>query len=102
MKQYVDASKLQEYTTKFVTKLKTIFAPKVAESYYSDVTTLAITFPDAEHYEMWIKLSTAASGTVAITFPASAKFIGAEPVFGNDETWEISIKDGVVVAGMVE
>ena len=65
----------------------------------SDVTTLAIAFPGAGSYHSHIRLTTAASGTVAITLPASALFIGSVPSFSNGETWELDVEDGVIVAG---
>lgn len=69
--------------------------------YLTGVTELAITYPSAAHWEAWIKLTTAASGTVSITLPTSS-YIGGAPTIGNGETWELSIRDGVVVAGKVE
>lgn len=65
----------------------------------TDVTTLTITFPGSGSYHSHIRLTTAASGTVTITLPAGALFIGAVPSFGNGETWELDVEDGVVVAG---
>ena len=69
--------------------------------YLTNVSALTITYPSAAHWEVWIKLTTAASGTVSITLPASS-YIGGAPTIGNGETWELSIRDGVVVAGQVE
>ena len=71
------------------------------EYYLTNVQTLVFAFSTAEHWECWIKLTTADSGTISITFPVSSLYIGDEPVFGNSETWEISIKDGVIVAAQV-
>ncbi len=65
----------------------------------TDVTELDITYPSV-NFECWIKLTMAASGTITITLPASS-YIGSVPIFNNGETWEISIKDGVVVAQKV-
>ena len=71
------------------------------EQTYTNVTTLAITSPASVHYELWISLTTASSGTINITFPTGTKCIGDVPTFSNSEQWEISVKDGVVVAGKV-
>ncbi len=65
----------------------------------TDVSSLTLTYPIGD-FEVWIKLTTASSGTVTISFPTS-QYIGSVPTFGNSETWEISIKNGVVVAGKV-
>ena len=45
--------------------------------------------------------TTAAEGTINITFPTGTKFIGTKPTFGNGETWELNIKNGVIVGGKV-
>lgn len=71
------------------------------EYYLSEVQTLVFTFPTATHWECWIKLTTVNSGVISITFPNTSLYIGEEPTFGNGETWEISIKDGVIVAAKV-
>ena len=62
------------------------------------VQTLTITFPTGK-FECWLRIETAGSGTVAVTLPETAKYIGDAPTFGTGETWELSVKDGVVVAG---
>lgn len=66
----------------------------------SDVASLTLSYPAAGHWECLLALSTAASGTITVTLPASS-YIGEAPSFGNGETWELSIRDGVVVAGKV-
>lgn len=63
------------------------------------VSTLTITFPGSGSYHSHIRLTTAASGTITITLPAGALFIGAVPSFGNGETWELDIEECVIVAG---
>lgn len=66
--------------------------------YMTDVSSLTLTYPSSGHWECFIVMTTASSGTVTVTLPASS-YIGDAPSFGNGETWEISIRDGVVVAG---
>lgn len=66
------------------------------EYYLTDVADLTLTFPTG-NFECWISLTTAASGTVNVTLPTS-QYIGSVPAFGNGETWEISIKNSIVVA----
>lgn len=65
----------------------------------TDVTTLTLTYPTGK-FECWLKITTASEGTITITLPSSS-YIGYTPIFGNGETWEISIKDGVVIAQKV-
>lgn len=49
--------------------------------------------------DIWLKFYTAVEGSsVSVTWPESWTFIGAKPAFGLGEVWEISVKDGVVVA----
>lgn len=61
------------------------------------VQTLTITFPTGD-FACWLRIQTAESGTVAVTLPETAKYIGEAPTFGAGETWELSVKDGVVIA----
>ena len=71
------------------------------EYYLVNVTSLTITYPSSGNYECWIYLETASSGTISITLPTS-EYIGNVPTFGTGEKWEISIKNGVVIAGKIE
>lgn len=66
----------------------------------TDVTTLTLTYPTGD-FECWMRLTFAASGDITVTLPTGTKYIGTAPDFKNGETWEMSIKDGVVVAGKV-
>ena len=68
------------------------------EYYLTNVGTVTFAFPDATKFECWLRITTAASGTISITFPATVKYIGEAPTFGAGETWELSVKDGVVIA----
>jgi hypothetical protein len=68
------------------------------EYYLTDVGSLTLSYPGAAHWQCYITITTAASGTIAVTLPSSS-YIGAAPSFANGETWELSIRDGVVVAG---
>ena len=61
------------------------------------VRNLVLGFPQGK-FECWMRLSFAATGDVSVTFPQTAKYIGATPLFANGEVWEVSVKDGVVVA----
>lgn len=66
----------------------------------ADVTTLTLTYPTGK-FECWMRLTFAASGDVTVTLPTGTKYIGTTPDFKNGETWEMSIKDGVVIAQKV-
>ena len=66
----------------------------------TEISTLRIVYPDTNficHFDFTIS----AEGDVTIILPES-KYIGEEPTFENDETWEVSIRNGVVVGGRVE
>lgn len=49
-----------------------------------------------------IHFTLAAEGDITITLPGTSKYIGGTPTFANGETWELNIKNGVVVGGLVE
>ena len=66
----------------------------------TDVTTLTLTYPTG-NFECWMRLTFAASGNATVTLPTGTKYIGTTPDFKNGETWEMSIKDGVVIAQKV-
>ena len=72
-----------------------------AEYYFTNVSILTITYPEGDRFECWITIETAASGTIDIIFPNNLH-IGTYPVFGNGEKWEVSIKNGVIIAGKVQ
>lgn len=56
-------------------------------------------FP-AGRFECWLRIETAQGEAPQITFPESARFLGAEPEFAAGRCYEISVKDGVcIVAG---
>lgn len=65
----------------------------------TNVTTLTLYAPHNQpHYECWFSLTFANSGTITVTLPTDMKYIGSAPDFNNGESWEMSIKDGVVIA----
>lgn len=66
----------------------------------TDVSTLRLNYPTGD-FECWMKLNFASTGNTTVTFPSDTKYIGVAPTFGNNETWEVSIKDKVVVAQKV-
>lgn len=66
----------------------------------ADVTTLTLTYPTGD-FECWMRLTFAEIGDITVTLPTGTKYIGTAPDFKNGETWELSIKDGVVIAQKV-
>lgn len=66
----------------------------------ADITTLTLNYPEGE-FECWLKLTFAESGSITVTLPTGTKYIGNAPSFANGEIWEMSIKDGVVIAQKV-
>ena len=66
----------------------------------ADVTTLRLSYPTG-NFECWMRLTFAASGEATVILPTGTKYIGTTPDFKNGETWEMSIKDGVVIAQKV-
>ena len=64
----------------------------------STVTSLTITFPSG-NFDCWLKFTTGSSITVSL--PASATYIGGVPTFDASKTYEMSIKDGVVLCAEV-
>lgn len=64
------------------------------------VNRLKLTYPEG-NFECWMRLSFTDYGTINVTFPSTTQYIGTTPDFKEDETWELSIKDGVVIAQKV-
>lgn len=87
------------FTTKVTTGSNITLADNT-EYRLTNVTTLTLTYP-AGNFECWMRLNFAANGNPTVIFPAGTKYIGTTPDFKNGETWELSIKDGVVIAQKV-
>lgn len=65
----------------------------------TNCASITLAYP-AGRYEAFISVTFGAA--VSLTFPTGTKYIGDVPTFAAGETWEISVKNGVVVAGKVE
>ena len=89
-----------EAVSKQVTAGSNITLADNTEYRLTDVTTLNLSYPTGD-FECWMRLSFAASGNVTVTLPTGTRYIGNAPSFANGETWEMSIKDGVVIAQKV-
>ncbi|MEE0175828.1 MAG: hypothetical protein U0H79_08615 [Eubacterium sp.] len=75
----------------------TLILANNAEYRGADIASLEVQYPDGD-FECWMRFTTAAEGSISIIFPEDTAYIGEQPEYGNNETWEISIKDGVAVA----
>lgn len=64
----------------------------------SALTSLTLTFPSGD-FDCWLRFMTGDS--VTVTLPASATYIGGAPAFEASKTYEMSIKDGVVICAEV-
>ena len=64
-----------------------------------EINTLTVLYPETD-FICSLYFTLASSGTITVTLPES-KYIGETPEFKNGETWELSIKNGVVVGGKV-
>ena len=64
------------------------------------INTLTVIYPETD-FICSISFTIANEGDISITLPES-KYIGGTPEFANGATWELNIKNGVVVGGLVE
>lgn len=94
------ASKADKTAYYNITAPTTLAVANNSEYLLNNVSNLTITFPSGR-FECWVRFATLSS-FVGITFPENTKYIGGVPDFGANERWEVSIKDGIVVAGKVE
>ncbi|MBR6572202.1 MAG: hypothetical protein IKK77_00585 [Clostridia bacterium] len=69
----------------------------VAETPINDLT---IIYPQTD-FICSIDFTIAGEGTVSIALPTS-RYIGAIPSFENGTTWELNIKNGIVVGGKTQ
>ena len=69
--------------------------------YGSAISNLTFTYPEGD-FDCYITIITDEQTTPVLNFPASTKYIGASPTLGLSERWEISVKNGVVVAAKAE
>ena len=65
------------------------------------INNLTIEYPN-NNFICSLYFTTVSEGSITITFPDTTKYIGGAPDFKLGETWELNIKNGVVVAGKVE
>lgn len=65
------------------------------------ISSLTITYPTTGFITSFY-FTLADEGAITITLPDSTKYIGGAPDFQNGQTWELNIKNGVLVGGLVE
>lgn len=101
-----DIEEINAYTTSLLTNKQdkpsqinagtTITLADNTEYRLSNVSSLTIFYPTG-NFECWLSITTAASGAITITLPDSS-YASSAPTFTNSDTWEVSIKDGTVIA----
>ena len=96
---------IAEYVSSVITKKQVTSGTSFtlednAEYRLNNITSLSLSYPTT-NFECWMNLTFATSGTISVSFPTGTKYIGKAPEFSNGETWEVSIKDKVVVAAKV-
>lgn len=96
---YIPQRAVTEYS--YSTAQMSVTLADNAEYRMTGLQTLTVQFPENEKFECWMRLTFAASGNVTVTLPTGTRYIGNAPGFANGETWEMSIKDGVVIAQKV-
>ena len=84
---------------KTITDNSTVALADFTEYAGTGLTTVTFTYPQGD-FECYMSLSFASSGTITVTFPTS-QYIGNVPTFENGKTYEISVRNGVIVAGEV-
>lgn len=68
----------------------------------AEIKTLTLLYPNIPFIcSLFFTTAPETEGAITINFPTGTKFIGTKPTFGNGETWELNIKNGVVVGGKV-
>lgn len=65
----------------------------------SSVTSLTLTFPSGD-FDCWMRFTTGSSGAT-VNFPSGTQYIGGAPTFETGKTYEMSIKNSVVVCAEV-
>lgn len=65
------------------------------------ISNLNVNYPNG-NFICGIQFTTASEGDITISLPETSKFIGEKPTFANGETWELNIRNGIVVGGVIE
>lgn len=96
---YIPQRAVTEYS--YSTAQMSVTLADNAEYRMTGLQKLTVQYPEDAKFECWMRLTFAASGNVTVTLPTGTRYIGNAPSFANGETWEMSIKDGVVIAQKV-
>ncbi len=71
--------------------------------YAEEISQLSIEYPEGDFMcSLTFTLSDIEDLDVTVTLPGTSKYIGGAPTFAKGETWELNIKNGVVVGGLIE
>lgn len=66
----------------------------------SEISTLTVIYPETD-FICSFNFTLVDEGDITIIMPTS-KYIGGTPSFLNGENWELNIKNGIVVGGLIE
>lgn len=94
-------NKKQDIQTVVTSSEESLLLSDNVEYRLTNISTLNISYPD-NNFEVWMNIQFSSTETLSVQFPSETKFIGSIPTFGNGQTWEISIKDGVAICWRVE
>ncbi len=95
------ASQIEASKTKKATSFPEAGTAVVDNTEYSiadAVNTYTFTWPEGD-FEIWARFTT--GETPVIAFPATTKYIGGAPTFDPNLTYEMSVKNSVVVVAEV-
>ena len=67
---------------------------------YGAINSLTVIYPETD-FICSFGFTLASEGDITVILPES-KYIGSIPSFANGETWELNIRNGVVVGGLAE
>ena len=72
-------------------------------TYYAEgvISELTINYPNND-YICSLEFTLSSTDDITIKLPDTSKYIGGTPTFAKGETWELNIKNGVVVGGLIE
>ena len=71
--------------------------------YAEEISQLSNEYPEGDFMcSLTFTLSDIEDLDVTVTLPGTSKYIGGTPTFAKGETWELNIKNGVVVGGLVK
>ena len=67
----------------------------------ANISSLTINYPTG-NFIASVEFTTSTEGSITISLPGETKYIGGVPEFKNNERWELNIRNGVIVGGLIE